>query len=356
MAFLKVENVIISGVSTCVPANIEINEKLPFYKSVEEARQVVEAIGIEHRHISPKHIAVSDLLIGAANSLLDSLGWEKDSLDLLAVVTQTPDYVNHPTSFVVHQSLGLDENTMCLDMYHGCPGWVVGLSSVTTMMTTGCIKRALLLDGDVISKDQDASNREERPLFGDAGTATALEYLEGVAPIYFNIGSKSEDGMALARTQGGYRSPFTMETLKIELDRKAGLLTGSDSIDSMDSMDVFSFAITKAPKAMKRLCANFDLPLADIDKLVLHQANKMIVDAIAKRMKVTEEKVPLSLRHYGNTTSASIPVTLSTGQTAVDYRASHLKTLACGFGTGLSWGAVYFETSNLVIPEVVTIK
>ena len=353
MAFLKVNHVSIRGISACVPPKVEENRELPFYASPEEAEQVIQATGIERRHVATADIAVSDLCVKAAEQLLAELGWEKDSVDLLALVTQNPDYVNHPTSFVVHERLGLPESTMCMDFYHGCPGWVVGLSSVIPMLSNGSIKRALLLDGDTVSKDQDASNREERPLFGDAGTATALEYDPGAPTLYFNIGTKSEDGRALAREQGGYRHPYTVETLQKELDRLAGKLTKGDQVDQMDSMDVFSFAITKVPKALKKLCSEYDISLDDVDQLVLHQANKLIVEAIAKRVKLPSEKVVLGMKNYGNTTSASIPLAIVTERADI-YRSTKQRSLVCGFGTGLAWGAAYLETNNIVIPEIIT--
>ena len=220
------------------------------------------------------------------------------------------------------------------------------------MISGGHIKRALLLDGDTVSKSQKALDRESRPLFGDAAIAMALEYEEGAPGICFNFGTKSEDGMAIANTQGGFRNPYTLETLKHRLDMLSGAIPPDMSADHMDSMDVFSFAITKVPKAIKKLCAEFEISIDDIDYLVLHQANKMIVEAIAKRLKVTMDKVPLSLKNYGNTTSASIPLTI-VSECAEAYRSSKQKTLACGFGTGLAWGAVYFETENIVVPEVI---
>lgn len=352
MAFLKIENVAIKGIAACVPPQIEENRLLPFYASEEEAEQVVQAIGIERRHVAPQDVTVSDLCLQAAEKLIVELGWEKDTIDLLVLVTQNPDYMHHPTSFVVHERLGLPESTMCMDFYHGCPGWVVALGGVISMISPDRVKRALLLVGDTISKDQGACNREERPLFGDAATATALEYEEGFPAMYFNIGTKSEDGKALALEHGGYRHPYTLETLQYDLDRKAGKLSREEVTDQMDSMDVFSFAITKVPKALKKLCSEFDISLDDVDQLVLHQANKMIVEAIAKRLKMPAEKVVLGMKNYGNTTSASIPLAIVTERSEI-YNKSKQHSLVCGFGTGLSWGAAYFETQNIVIPAIV---
>lgn len=351
MAFLKIENVAIRGISACVPPKVEENRDLPFYAS-GEAEQVMAATGIERRHVCTPDIAVSDLCYKAAEKLIDELGWEKESIGLLALATQNPDYLNHPTSFVVHERLGLPEDTMCLDFFHGCPAWVAALSAVAPMISCGGVKRALLLDGDTVSKGQYALDRESRPLFGDAGIAMAIEFQEGIPSMYFNFGTKSEDGMAIANTQGGCKNPYTLDSLKTRIDMLTGAIPPDMKGEHMDSMDVFSFAITKVPKAIKKLCSEYGIDVEGIDKLVLHQANKLIIEAIAKRLKVPMEKVPMSLKNYGNTTSASIPLTI-VSECAEAYRSGKQKTLSCGFGTGLAWGVVYFETNHLVIPDVI---
>lgn len=137
MAFLKTEKVAIRGISGCVPSKVEENIDLPFYQSKDEAKHVIEATGIERRHIAPKGITASDLCLQAASKLIEELKWDKDSIDLIAFCTQNPDYINHPNSFVVHEKLGLPESTMCLDFYHGCPGWVSTLNAVSQVVTGG---------------------------------------------------------------------------------------------------------------------------------------------------------------------------------------------------------------------------
>lgn len=354
MAYVKVDKVAFRGISGCVPSQIEENIKLPFYSSKEEAEQVIAATGIERRHVSPKEITASDLCLKAAEKLIEELGWEKDSIDLLAFCTQTADYLNHPNSFVVHEKLGLKESTMCLDFYHGCPGWVVSLSAVAQLVSGGAIKRAILLDGDTVSKVMNAQNREERPLFGDAGTATALEYDEQAASMFFNIGTKSDDGVAIASVDGGFRNPFTIETLTKRLKSIEGTLPMEEVTSKMDSMDVFSFAITKVPKAIKKLCSEFNIDIETVDNLALHQANKVIIDNIAKRLKMPKEKVLIGLRNYGNTTSASIPMALISERNNILSKELQ-KNLVCGFGTGLAWGAAYFETDKIKCPKIIEI-
>ena len=206
--------------------------------------------------------------------------------------------------------------------------------------------------GDMCSHDAGKANREERPLFGDSGTATALEYDESAKPILFNIITKSADGMALARKNGGWRAPFTLETLKADIDRREGLVPASETTDKMDGMDVFSFAITTVPKTLKQLCANFEIDLEGIDKLVLHQANAMMLKTIAKRLKIDMDRVPLSLKEYGNTTGASVPLTI-VSECADEYQKAPQKTLVCGFGTGLACACAYFETDNMICPTIL---
>lgn len=354
MAFLKVTNVSIKGLSACVPSNVEENRGLPFYSTSEEAEQVIAATGIERRHLCPNGMTTSDMCFKAAETLINKLGWEKESIDILAYCTQDPDYLNHPTSFVIHDKLGLSNSCMCIDYYHGCPGWVNSLSSVSCMISASGMKRAILLVGDMCSHDAGKANREERPLFGDCGTATALEYDENAKPILFNIITKSADGMALAHKNGGWRHPFTLETLKADIDRRLGLVPASETTDKMDGMDVFSFAITTVPKTLKQMCSNFEIDLDDVDKLVLHQANAMMLKTIAKRMKIDMDRVPLSLKEYGNTTGASVPLTI-VSECADDCSKSTQKILVCGFGTGLACACAYFETNKIVCPKIIEI-
>lgn len=351
MAFFKIPNVAIRGVSACVPPKIEEVKDLPFYAE-GEAADVMTTTGVERKHVVSEGMTGSDLCLKATEELLVKLGWEKESIDAICYVTQTPDFTSPPTVFVMHDKLNLSEHCMALDINHGCPGWVVGLNSLASLMSHGSIKRALLLDGDNITVTQYAMDRESRPLFGDCGTATALEYDENAAPMLFEIGTNSKDGRALMHEKGGWRTPYTMETYLEELELRSGKRTMDAVTDAMDGMSVFSFGITMPPKSMKKLCAEYGVEIGDIDKLLIHQANLFMVNKIAKKMKVDDSKVPISLKDYGNTTSCTIPLTL-VSQCAEDYASKKQKTLACGFGTGLAWASVYFETENIVCPDVV---
>ncbi len=353
MAFLKIPNVAIRGISACVPPFIEENKDIPYY-TVEEAAKIIESTGVERKHkVVDSGITALDLCLSASRKLLDDLLWTPDTIDAICFVTQTPDYINQPTGFVLHEKLGLSQNCMVIDLFHGCPGWVIGLSTISSLMSHGTLKRVLFAVGDNITSQQYPQDREARPLFGDAGSATALEFDVMAAPILFNIGTNSIDGKTLIRKKGAYRQPHTLETYKQELGLLSGELSTEGLDDNMDGMSVFSFGITTPPKSIKQLCDQYEVSIADIDKLVLHQANKFMINKIAKKLKIEQERVPSCLKDYGNTTNSSIPLTIVT-QCNLEYSNKKLSTIACGFGTGLSWGSVYFETENIKCPEIIT--
>lgn len=352
MAFLTVDNVSIRGIASCVPPKIVENIDLAIYKP-GEAEEVIKSTGIERRHVVSDGIIASDLCLKACENLLERLGWERDSVNAICFVTETPDYINHPTGFVLHEKLGLSEDCIVLDLFHGCPGWVMGLISIGSMMQSGLLKRVLLLVGDSTTAWTYATDRESLPLFGDCGTATALEYNESAHPMYFNLGTRSADGIAIARTKGGERNPWTIETLTQEMKLRSGELDVNGVADTMDGMNVFSFGITVPPKSIKKLCEYANVDLQAVDKIVLHQANKFIIQQITKKLKVDTGKVPTSLRDYGNTTSASIPLTICS-QCRNEYEKNKLSTLACTFGTGLAWGTVYFESDKIACLNVIT--
>ena len=357
MASLKVSHVAIRGISACVPPKVEENISLPLYTNSEEARKVIEMTGVERKHIVTDGITASDLCLSAAKHLIKDLGWEPESIDGICYVTQTPDYINQPDSFLIHDQLGLKESCFCLDLYHGCPGWVMGLMTASTILSSngngGGIRRVLLLDGDISSVRTPIFDHESRPLFGDCGTATALEYDEDAHDMFFDTGTRSKDGKSLILTMGAARHPYTAEEYQHHLNLLDGSEKPKEHDDGMDGMSVFSFGITVPPKSIKRLCAEHDIDLCQIDKVVLHQANRFMIEKIIKKLKVVDiRKAPMSLKEYGNTTSASIPLTI-VSQCGKEYAGQSMKTIGCGFGTGLSWATCYFETDGITCPDVI---
>ncbi len=348
MALLSVNNVRIAGISACVPAKVEENKDIPVF--VEgEAERVIDQTGIERKHVVSDGMTVSDLCAKAFEAVVNELGWEKESIDVLVLTTAAQDYLVPPTVCIIHGMLGLPESTMTIELRQGCPGWVIGMSTLSSMLSNGNMKRGILLCGDIPTLQNSPLDKETRPLFGDAGTATALEFDENAAPLEFDFGSRGKDFKAIWAQQGGMKEPLTEESLKFVEYGENKLRRPIDV--SMDGMSVFSFGFSTAPKSVKSLVEKYNVDLEAIDYLVLHQANHYLNEKIRKKLKVPAEKVPYSMKDYGNTGSPSIPLTI-VSQCNEDFRNKPLDIIACAFGVGLAWGSVHFKTDKIVCPPV----
>ena len=177
------------------------------------------------------------------------------------------------------------------------------------------------------------------------------EYTEGEERFKFHFGTDGSGFDAIIIPDGGSRNQITEDSFKEEIvdgKRYNRLQT------RMKGMDVFSFGITTAPKSVKKLSEHYNFNYGDADYLVLHQANMKMNKMIAKKLKFAPEKTPSCMYHFGNTSSASIPLTIVTELTS--RRNTPTKWLCCGFGVGLSWGTVAFNTKKLVISELVEVK
>ena len=345
MAFLNYNNVHIVGMSVGVPKRKVCNLDIADISTDYDAASFVEVTGVKERRIG--ELTVSDLAVPAANQLLEEVGWEKSTIDGLVVVTQHGDYIVPATSCILQDKLGLSKECMAMDISLGCSGWVYGLSSLVGMMSSGNLHRCLLICGD-------ARRRVEfnDPLFGFAATITALEYKEGVNEMLFHLGTDGSGFDAIIIPDGGARNQITPSSfVPQEID-------GRDYIplqSRMKGMDVFSFGITTAPKSVKKLAEYYGFDHSAYDYLVLHQANMKMNGMIAKKLKFPDEKVPSSMWEFGNTSSASIPLTIAT-QIREQCRNGHVKLLCCGFGVGLSWGTVAFDVDHLVIPDLIEVE
>lgn len=350
MAKICIDNVVIRGISACVPQHVEENLTLSVFAE-GEAERVMNQSGIERKHkVVDSSITASDLCEKAFHQLIKELGWDISSIDLLGFVTLTPDYLEPPTACIMHGRLGLSEECMSLDLTQGCPGWVNGLAAIASLLSHGGIRRAILLNGDTASKMRSPYDKESLPLFGDAGVATALEYEEGAPAMQFDFGSRGKDWDAIYRPAGGFRKPITKESL--EYKEFAPNISRRDIDAVMDGMSVFSFGISTAPKSVQSLCDYFNIKLDQIDYFIMHQANKFLNERIRKKLKIAPEKTPYSLKDYGNTSGASIPLTIVT-QCHKEFASRDLDNIACSFGVGLAWGSAHFKTNKIVCPEVI---
>ena len=349
MAFLEFKNVRIAGISAGVPKKIlsnlnpDVNDGISSEYSPED---FVKTTGVKERRVSDK-LCTSDLCYYAAEQLISDLKWNKEEIEALVFVSQTADYILPCTSCILQYRLGLSKDCYATDCTLGCSGWVYGLSQVVSLLLNGTIKKALLLCGD--AKERAAGPRD--PLFGAAGTATAVEYQEGAPGFQFHFGTDGSGYDAIITPDGGSRnqvSPKSFLLEEIEGKQMHRMQT------RMKGMDVFSFGITTPPKSIKRLAEHYGFNYMDSDYLILHQANMKMNNMIVKKLKFSPEKVPSCMLHFGNTSSASIPLTIVTELR--EKCQSTTKSLCCGFGVGLSWGTVSFEAKDMVISELVEVE
>lgn len=352
MAFLEVKNVSIKGISACVPKNVVDNardypEKWQGYESFVAATCVAK-----HRN-SPKEVCSSDLCLKATEQLISELSWKKSEIDALVFVSQTPDYFNVPaTSCLLQDRLGLSTNCFTLDISLGCSGWVYAMSVICALMQNGTIKKGLLLAGDTPTKFCSKDDKSTYPLFGDAGTVTALEYEEGADPIRFALNTDGSGYNAIIVNVGGFRNPASTESFTVK-DYGDGRKRCDLNVE-MDGESVFVFGISKAPKVIKSLAEKYGIDLNAIDLFTFHQANHFMNEKIRSKLKIDEAKVPYSMQEYGNTSCASIPLTLVT-RCAEQLKSGKVQHIACGFGVGLSWGAMNFVTNSIVVPNIMEI-
>ncbi|MCE9211187.1 ketoacyl-ACP synthase III [Bacteroides fragilis] len=342
MAYLEFRNISIAGISAGVPKHVE---KTVSTTSKYEAESFIESTGVKEKRYS-NDFTTSDLCQAAAERLLDDLKWNKNEIDALIFVSQTPDYILPATSCVLQGKMGFKKECFSLDISLGCSGWVYGLSTLMSLMNGGNIKKALLMVGDARKQ----AYEEPDQLFGFAGTVTALEYCDCVGSYRFELGTDGTEYDAIIKPEGGTRNQLTersLDLIECEDGRKRHRLQ-----TRMNGLDVFAFGITTAPKSIKRLGEHFAFDYKKCDYLLLHQANIKMNEAVRKKLQLNSEQVPYSLIDFGNTSSASIPLTIVT-QLKGKVENKLTKFVCCGFGVGLSWGTVAFETRQLIISDLV---
>lgn len=326
-----------AGVSACVPENVVATEEIDLM-SEEEAQVFNNTVGIKRRHIAPDSVCASDMCEKAANKLLEELRWEKESIDVLIFESVTGDYKTPPTSCLLQDWLGLPDTTFCLDMPMGCCGCLYAITVGGNLLTTGNVKRALLLIGDTALRMGSMKDKSRVPLFGDCGVAIALEYDVDAPEIVVDFHTLGKGYEALMTPHGGFRHPATPESF-IEEDFGNGIVRAPIHT-LINGMNVFSFAISKPPRSVEQFMAEENIDRnEDVDYFLIHQANKMIVDRVVKKLKLPVDKVPYNLEEYGNLGGASIPSLMVT-RLRDELTTAPQRLMMSSFGLGLSWATM----------------
>jgi 3-oxoacyl-[acyl-carrier-protein] synthase-3 len=336
-----VQGVRLRGVVAALPRRRLENEFFEPQIGAEAVADIVKMIGVKTRYWVDEGQTASDLCFVAAERLLDALGWERGSVDGLIFVSQTFDQCLPATACVLHGRLGLATHCQAFDVALGCSGYVYGLWLASALVAAGC-RRVLVLAGDTVSRIVDPSDRATALLFGDAGSATAVEHEAGAPPASFVLGSDGAGASNLIVSGGGFRDPAP------DPRRPAGL---DPEHLFMDGSEVFAFTLRAVPRLVQDTLKLAGRSVEDVDSFVLHQANQFMLRHLAKKIGAPE-RTPINIDRFGNTSSASIPLVLAT-DLAERLASSPSRLMLVGFGVGYSWGAALIDAEPMTCVELV---
>lgn len=323
----------LAGLVVALPAQVEENTSLANIFGEQTMASIIRSTGIERRPIASTE-TVSELGTIAANRLLARLGWERPSVEALVVVTQTPDYPLPATACLMQQALGLSSTTLALDINLGCSGYVYGLSVINGLMQTAGLKRVLLVCGDITSKMISSEDRSLLPLFGDAVAVSALE--NAAAQLSVDLGTDGSGAPYLMSATGGIKSPGEPRLV-------------------MDGVQVMAFSLKRVAPSVSKVLMHAGQSISDVDAVVFHQANAMMLSNLGRKIGATPEQVVLTVRDFGNTSSASIPLALCDWlqRPNAPNPTRDLRLLMSGFGVGWSWSTALWTTSRPEVAELL---
>jgi 3-oxoacyl-[acyl-carrier-protein] synthase-3 len=322
---------VLMGLGACVPPRVVTNAELAQGGLDTTAQWIRTRTGIEQRHVADRGTATSDLAVEAGARALKSAG--AGEVDAVVVATSTPDRVCPSTAPEVASRLGLG-NVAAFDVNGVCAGFVYGLVTASGLIATGTADRVLLIGSEVFTRIVDPKDRATAVLFGDGAGAVVLragnpDELGAVGP--FDLGSDGDLADILSVPAGGSRRPASAETVA----ERAHYLR-------MDGKEVYRHAVLRMVASSRRVLERAGLTVDDVDRLVGHQANARILDAVGSRLGVPPERRVLNVARYGNTSAASIPLALTDAGAQPGERL-----LLTAFGAGVSWGSTLLTWPDL---------
>jgi len=341
----------IKGIAAAVPKLVVNNMEAHPFVGLEEKQKTIKLTGmLEYRKASPD-ICASDLCQRAAEILFSSMNFKQTDIDAVIFVTQTPDYRMPSTACILQSKLGCRQSTVAFDINLGCSGFIYGLYTAASFISGGGLSNVLLLCGDTQSKLSYEKDKNVCFIMGDAGTATLISRDHNASPINMVLMTDGNRYDKLIVPAGGFRNPSSDETREIKIQPDGGLRSKEHVY--MEGMDIFNFSSVDVVNTIKEFLNKHQINIENIDYLVLHQANKFMTDKIARKLKFPSEKVLYSLGVFGNTSCASIPLTI-----VHHFSKNGRGTKRCilsGFGVGLSWGVADVVLDQIDCPSIVEV-
>lgn len=337
----------ISGILTVLPEDERLftDEMERFGFPISRSMKLKEVMGYDKHRIVSDGTCVSDLAVSGIRHLFEVSYLRPDEIDALVVVTQTPDYILPPTSFVVHGELNLKQSVFCLDINQGCAGFLIGLFQAFMLLEQSSIKKVVLINGDVLSTRVSPQDRNSFPLIGDAVAITIVERSKDADPIHAIMKSDGGRREALMIPAGGARFPCT-ESTKHYVDNGDGNLRSLEHL-RMDGTAVFNFVQTAVPPMIDELLEWSGNSKESIDYFLFHQPNRFMLQKLADRLDIPHNKVPMNVvEKFGNSSGATIPVAIAENLTSTIVNQK-LSVVMAGFGVGLTWASLKMNLGNL---------
>ena len=316
----------IIGTGSYVPEKVMTNKDFEKYLDTTD-EWIVARTGIRERHIAAEGENTSDLCVNAAKNALDMAGLTAKDIDLIVVGTITGDYPWPATACVVQDKLGA--KCAAYDISAACSGFIYSLNNAVAQIESGAIDRALVIGAEVFSRILDYNDRNTCLLFGDAAGAVVLEAHEGGDRGILSTHLHSDGSYRELLYQPGFGAvlPPTEERVR----------NGEHNI-VMQGNEVFKVAVRMlAEVAIEALEAN-GMTIEDVDLLIPHQANRRILEAAAKRLKIPDDKVYINVDRFGNTSAATIPLALDEANRAGKLKENDIIVLNA-FGAGFTWAS-----------------
>jgi 3-oxoacyl-[acyl-carrier-protein] synthase III len=315
----------ISAIAYHLPSLVETNDTLKEDNPDWDIPKIVDKTGILTRYISAKDETAVDLAFEAGIKLLHNDSVNLEEIDLLILVTQSPDYVLPTSACILQDKLGLNKSCMAFDINLGCSGFIYALGVAGGLIESGVATKGIILCADTYSKYIAKNDRTCRPIFSDGASAVYVELskTDDIGPFDFGTDGSGFDKLIVRGS--GARNPSIMNNpLKSNLE--------------MNGSNVFLFTMYVVPKSINNLLKRASKTLEDIDLIVFHQASKLVIDNITKKLLLDEGKVFTNYDSVGNTVSATIPIALKDASSQGRLKGGDI-VMVVGFGVGLSWGA-----------------
>ena len=337
---IELKGVKIEKISAVVPRNIITNNDnlISSLFNERDLKRFEKTTGISERRHVLNGISSSDLGFEAAKDIIRD---EKQNIGTLLWVSQTSDYIIPFTSNILQDKLELSSNTLCIDISAGCAGFVQSLYTAFSMAKTSN-KKVLLIISETLSKILSEHDRSTTPLFGDGASALLISKTDSKNQSYFDFYSDGGNFDAIKIPDGGFRNQFNSSSIEKIKDENGNIKSKVNL--HMNGSNVFDFTLREIPNTIKNFINKINMSENDIDFLLLHQSNKLIINQIRSLLKFPKEKVLLNIHKFGNTSGVSIPLLIVSEKSKLSKNKS--RVICCGYGSGLNWGSCYFEIEN----------